>query len=593
MQGKIRVNQYSRQFCAPLLNALLCASLAATPGIAAANGDAAIASRSPNGVYWQVTVPNDGVSLRVTMPDGSVAEQEHPRGQAPWFASKTGGALPDGNYVYEMVIAPILSPSARAQALSSRESGRPVVLPAGTVQSGVFQVVGGVVLLPDPAVVEPRAPVKRNTASAAAGNRGTMLKDQVIADDLIVQGSACVGLDCVNNESFGFDTIRLKENNTRIKFEDTSAVAGFPANDWQLTGNDSASGGANKFSIEDITGAKVPFTITAGAATNSIFVDSTGRVGLRTATPVLDLQIATGNTPATRLEQNSAGGFSAQTWDVAGNEANFFVRDVTSGSRLPFRIRPGAPTSSIDISASGNVGIGTASPDSALGDTLQGTTLRVHGSSAYGLLSITNTVTGSGATMGRITFASTGYSGLDKRTALLLSSSETAATDNPTGNLRFFTNGAGTLSERMRIDGAGNVGIGTPAPTDKLSVNGTASKPGGGSWATFSDERLKNVKGRFSSGLEAIMQLQPLRYEYKPNNALYIKSGLEHVGFGAQAVQRIIPEAVTRNENGYLMVNNDPILWTMLNAIKEQQDEIAQLKEKVRRLLNVRRKLKQ
>lgn len=189
-----------------------------------------------------------------------------------------------------------------------------------------------------------------------------VLADQVIADDLIVQGSLCVGLDCVNNESFGFDTVRLKENNTRIKFDDTSTSAGFPANDWQLTANDSASGGANKFSIEDVTGSKVPFTVTAGAATNSIFVDSTGRVGFRTNTPVLDLHVNTSNTPALRLDQNSSGGFTAQTWDIAGNEANFFVRDVTGGSRLPLRIRPGAPTSSIDISASGNVGVGTSSP---------------------------------------------------------------------------------------------------------------------------------------------------------------------------------------------------------------------------------------
>jgi hypothetical protein len=34
------------------------------------------------------------------------------------------------------------------------------------------------------------------------------------------------------------------------------------------------------------------------------------------------------------------------------------VRDLTGGSRLPFRIRPGAPTSSIDIGANGNVGVG-------------------------------------------------------------------------------------------------------------------------------------------------------------------------------------------------------------------------------------------
>ncbi len=42
------------------------------------------------------------------------------------------------------------------------------------------------------------------------------LNDQVILDDLIVDGSLFVGFDCFNGESFGFDTIRLKENNTRI-----------------------------------------------------------------------------------------------------------------------------------------------------------------------------------------------------------------------------------------------------------------------------------------------------------------------------------------------------------------------------------------
>src|SRR3954454_19118833 len=61
------------------------------------------------------------------------------------------------------------------------------------------------------------------------------------------------------------------------------------------------------------------------------------------------------NTPGMRLVQTSGGGFTPQTWDVAGNEANFFVRDLTNGSRLPFRIRPGAPTNSIDIGATGEV----------------------------------------------------------------------------------------------------------------------------------------------------------------------------------------------------------------------------------------------
>lgn len=185
--------------------------------------------------------------------------------------------------------------------------------------------------------------------------------DQVIPDDLIVQGSGCFGFDCVNNESFSFDTIRLKENNTRFAFDDTS-VGAFPANDWQIEANESASGGKNAFSILDITGSKTPFRIEAGAQTNALYVSSGGKIGIGTNTPAMDVNITTGDTPGVRLEQNANGGFTAQTWDMAGNEANFFIRDVTGGSRLPFRIRPGAPTSSIDIAASGNVGIGIASP---------------------------------------------------------------------------------------------------------------------------------------------------------------------------------------------------------------------------------------
>src|SRR5947209_4506470 len=231
-------------------------------------------------------------------------------------------------------------------------------------QSGVFSVSGGSFVSPGLAE-SPRTPAQNGASGLRAGSDAKLhagSEDIVQADDVIIQGSLCVGLDCVVNESFGFDTIRLKENNDRIKFDDTSTGTGFPNHDWQLTANDSASGGANKFSIEDITAATVPFTVTGSAPTNAIFVDSTGRVGFRTSTPVLDLPVATSTTPAMRLEQNNSGGFTAQTWDIAGNEANFFVRDVTGGSRLPFRLRPGRATSSIDISASGNVGIGTASP---------------------------------------------------------------------------------------------------------------------------------------------------------------------------------------------------------------------------------------
>ncbi|NJN37027.1 MAG: hypothetical protein HC794_08170 [Nitrospiraceae bacterium] len=105
-----------------------------------------------------------------------------------------------------------------------------------------------------------------------------------------------------------------------------------------------------------------PVQIEGAAPTNSLFVDDGGRVGLGTSTPVLDLHVVSGNTPALRLEQDGSSGFTAQTWDVAGNEAVFFVRDVTAGSRLPFKIVPGAPTNSLVTASSGDVGVGILSP---------------------------------------------------------------------------------------------------------------------------------------------------------------------------------------------------------------------------------------
>ena len=195
---------------------------------------------------------------------------------------------------------------------------------------------------------------------------GMAQADQQILDDLIVQGSICAGTDCSNGESFGFDTLRLKENNLRIKFQDTSNSASFPTNDWQITANDSANGGQNKFSIDDIDGGRTPFTIEASAPSHSLYVDDGGRIGLRTSTPVVEMHMVSGDSPTLRLEQDGSSGFTPQTWDVAGNETNFFVRDATNGSRLPFKIRPSAPTNSIYVDTNGDIGLGTASPDAGL-----------------------------------------------------------------------------------------------------------------------------------------------------------------------------------------------------------------------------------
>jgi hypothetical protein len=327
-------------------------------------------SYSSTEIYFQPRLGGAAWSVRVIGPGGFVLERRSP-GSPPSISvfDGNGQSLPDGSYTYELRAEVAVGPSAVERLDHETAAGRSSALRPGVPARelpavfGGFRIAGGSIVVPQANEPGPRAPHTGRSPQAATE---TARHDVVHADDLIVLGSTCVGFDCVDGEIFGFDTIRLKENNLRIRFDDTSATAGFPANDWQLVANDSASGGASKFSIEDATAGRTPFTIRAGAPDNSVFVDSSGRLGLKTATPVLDVHAAVGDTPALRLEQTGSSGWTPQTWDVAGNEANFFVRDATGGSRLPFRIVPGAPTSSIFISSSGGIGLGTSSPTTDL-----------------------------------------------------------------------------------------------------------------------------------------------------------------------------------------------------------------------------------
>lgn len=540
--------------------ALALALVAAGSAVAAGDGEVARVTSSPSRIdFAPVASGYAKLVLVVSMPDGSVETREFASGSTPSFQAFDAKNLarPDGTYSWELRLVPVVSAETKARLAKARADGddaaveelvRSGKLSQGAVQSGSFSVQGGAFV--STGATEPGSPAKKGPSTNALPT----LNDQVFADDVIVQGSLCVGFDCVNNESFGFDTIRLKENNTRIKFEDTSSTAGFPSTDWQLTANDSASGGANKFSIEDITAARVPFTVTGGAANNSIFVDSTGRVGFRTSTPVLDLHVATSNTPALRLEQNSSGGFTAQTWDVAGNEANFFVRDVTSGSRLPFRIRPGAPTSSIDISASGDVGIGTASPQTDL-----------HVSST----STTDGFVGIGPSPSTGPALNFGYGGASCGEGCgFISSRPSAGSAAPNPSVRIFTANV----ERFIVDNEGFIGIGGVAnPSSPIQHSTGAILTAGGSWQNGSSRTMKHDIADLSADAakSVVEQLSPVTFTYNADPKE------KHVGFIAEDV----PALVAAQDRKSLSAMD--IVAVLTKVVQEQQKTIDTLSAKV------------
>lgn len=206
-----------------------------------------------------------------------------------------------------------------------------------------------------------------------------------------VFGNLCVGLDCTSSETFGLDVLKLKDINVRIDFNDVSSSGGFPNNDWRITINSSLNGGPDFFAIDDSTNEIRPFLIEDRAQDDALVVSDQGGdgsaggyIGIGTQNPLMEMHLFHGDSPGLRIEQDGTEGFGAYAWDVAGNEANFFVRDVTatgSGAEvIPFRIRAGTPSGTLTLDGT-NVGLGTVSPSTTLHLQSETPGLRVENSS--------------------------------------------------------------------------------------------------------------------------------------------------------------------------------------------------------------------
>lgn len=131
----------------------------------------------------------------------------------------------------------------------------------------------------------------------------------------------------------------------------------------------------------------------------------------------------------------------------------------------------------------------------------------------------------------------------------------------------------------------GSVGIGTTGPTAKLSVNGTANNSTG-NWGVFSDERVKNITGNFTDGLNVITKINPVMYAYN-DKAPYRTNDIQ-VGIVAQDLEKVAPYMVSQKKYGRFTdlreVNNQAYVFLLINAVKEQQNKIEELEKTVKEL---------
>ncbi len=161
----------------------------------------------------------------------------------------------------------------------------------------------------------------------------------------------------------------------------------------------------------------------------------------------------------------------------------------------------------------------------------------------------------------------------------------------PTGSSQWIT------SNNNIYYSAGNVGINIINPIEKLDVNGNIRSSGSiTSFASFSDERLKDREGNIENPIDIVDKLQG--FYYRPNktaNNLGIQGNKRDLGISAQDVQKLLPELVniapadiaydeekniiSKTGSNYLTVNYEKMIPLLIESIKELNKNINDLKK--------------
>ncbi len=144
------------------------------------------------------------------------------------------------------------------------------------------------------------------------------------------------------------------------------------------------------------------------------------------------------------------------------------------------------------------------------------------------------------------------------------------------GKLRIRVGGPVT---RMTITSAGDVGIGTQSPGERLQVNGNIQATGNvfASCGTLScsDARYKKNLEPLQDALEKLDALQAVSYDWKREDFPEHQFSEERqVGLIAQQVRDVLPEVVHENRDGYLAVDYGRLTPLLVEAVKELSEDV-------------------
>ena len=254
---------------------------------------------------------------------------------------------------------------------------------------------------------------------------------------------------------------------------------------FKMSNNGTGQGGSDGFEILQANAGEITLKNRESAAlkfdtagTNRMSIKGTGLIGIGTDNPSTLLDVVnTSSNWAMLVDQNNTGNLAMK---IQGN----YGLGISSEGQYPLDISTASSSDALRMLDNGNLGIGTITPEGVL-HTANNSGVNIfqrsNDSASYGtnlyVRKSRGTVgsesnTQSGDLIGQMAF-SPYYGDYDNYAASISSAIEgTVTTDTTPGRLMFSTAAAGanTVTERMRIDSAGKVGIGTSSPSYKLDL---------------------------------------------------------------------------------------------------------------------------
>jgi hypothetical protein len=190
-----------------------------------------------------------------------------------------------------------------------------------------------------------------------------------------------------------------------------------------------------------------------------------------------------------------------------------------------------------------------------------------------------------------VTIANTGVTAITTSSGLSTNTSATGAVSITNTGVTSIVAGTGvTISGAT---GAVTVNAGVPNASTQVSslgVGTTASGTTGEIRATnaitsyFSDDRLKTRTGNIQNALEKVLSLDGFHYHANETAvALGYDASKQEVGLSAQQVQAVLPEVIAPApvDPQYMTMHYERLVPLLVEAIKEQQKQIEELKAKL------------